>query len=71
MQVRVMAKDRNIPNAKDAYKIITYASGKRKNLLISSTIQISEYNFSLVTKHVILDVSSLIGSLSTKENHKL
>jgi hypothetical protein len=28
MQVRVMAKDRNIPKAQDAYKTIAYASGK-------------------------------------------
>jgi len=28
MQVRVMAKDRNIPKAHDAYKTIAYASGK-------------------------------------------
>jgi hypothetical protein len=26
-----MAKDRNIPNAKDAYKTITYASAKEQN----------------------------------------
>lgn len=28
MQVTVMANDRNIPKAQDAYKTITYASGK-------------------------------------------
>jgi hypothetical protein len=32
MQVRVMARDRNIPKANDAYKIITYASGKKGNI---------------------------------------
>jgi hypothetical protein len=31
MQVKVMAKDMNIPNAKDAYKTITYTSVKGNN----------------------------------------
>jgi hypothetical protein len=31
MHVKVMAKDTNIPNAKVAYKTITYASAKGEN----------------------------------------
>jgi hypothetical protein len=31
MQVKVMAKDMNIPNAKDAYKTIMYSSVKENN----------------------------------------